>query len=502
MEKNLTNLAKTILEKEYDAMHQFFMDIIDTCVKLEKQNAKYVMITTQRRSNTLFWIFWNILQADESLKEYDQEMLQHIVHEHVITDVNAMNTKGLADRMTKVIVVSDLLIHGRELNSLLLKMQNNASAGFENKTDIFVYAVNNCTMLLHSKYQNCLKNIKTYNGKEWRMFLKRVASLISVSGIHNTYDSWGMQFADKDNFFVPPTQDTIGNFVNIKTDLQYLRQDNYIWMYPDNNAPKAMCSVRIVRSYAEGEYGKNLMLAIPSVIMGKTSLKSVMNLNGIFRETFCGSSFAKLLESEDRMYEVNNLILDYMLFNIFVKSLPEPVNAKCVNLTRLSENFSDVCAENGECIEIALSELLNQDFTEDFFRKCMDTATADTEPLYSGTQTLPFEQCFCNTSVIYTVENVTAEMGIEAEKSAHHRCHSAVSFSFESLALWGTKYSITDMFRMCSEAKDMQQTAAVILQELDLGILNFDINTSVDKSSIRQREINGDNQYFYLNVRA
>ena len=103
-------------------------------------------------------------------------------------------------------------------------------------------------------------------------------------------------------------------------------------MYPNADSPKAVCSVRVIKSYVEDENGKSMMLATPSVILGKSSVKSVMNLHGILKEKY------KFSDDEGREYETTCFILSCMLFEVFLKSLPESMETQCVNLLRLKRN--------------------------------------------------------------------------------------------------------------------------------------------------------------------
>lgn len=542
-------LAKEILEDEFQELSSFFLNIFEMCLQ-EKMNCKsnkkslYFVAFITRRCHVLFLIFWNIFcsymyvpdeERPEYLKGCDIKQMESVVKEHFVTDADILSMGGkFADyyvntrELPRIIVVDEMLLHGRALNQFLLKLEDSIRNWLKEKYELDdvdsyvvkeklasavsleIYAQNNETILLFSRYQKNLHVSQLCNGKEWRSFSKKIALLVSVSEVNNVAYSWSLRMQNR--FLWDMQWEDNREFVRVKTDLQNIRQDNYIWLYPDANAPKAVCTVRVKESFTKGTDGKKLLLSVPFIIMGKRSYKSALHLHEVLVQELKDQPFVKMLSSRDeyiRNYhqaeyyfrwisETNELILSYMMFKLFLQTLPEVTKRELenkdvkeyVDFLQIARNFlyfyEDV---DGGTYSYDMEELLSAvwdwEFEEDDFKRYLDLAINDAEELYnSADQKVVIgredeEQGFCKKGIIYSIENITAGIGIEAERNAHERCSSGVTFSEETLSSWGNYYSLRDILQRYFEnmeknsTVDIYQVLAVLVQEMDLGILGM-----------------------------
>lgn len=553
------SLAREILESEFEEVALFFVKIFEKCLQLEKKGCKagtessiYFVAFITRRCHVLFLVYLDIFlsyrneaseKRPEYLKNYDLDQLERIVKEHFVTDADILSMGGkIADIYTQegvlppIIVVDELLLHGRSLNQFLLKFEKSIQTRLENihtreklytlqnlrdalveAISLYVYAQNDDTLLLFSRYQKCLCVEKKSDAKGWRQFSKKIALLVSVSPINNVAYSWSFRIPAKS--FPDMKVNASEGFNLIKTDMQNIRQDNYIWLYPDSSAPKAVCTVRVKESFVRGENGERLLLAVPFIIMGKRSFRSALRLHRTLVEELAEQPFSQLLSSRDDyientneaifyyrwISETNELLLSYMMFRKFWNALPFSLKNEIgdikqyVDFLQISRNFLYPYKNNrkrendNDVLEKLLYSIWDWEPENDAFEKYMSLAVFDAEELYDSRKVgfsvkrLIEEHEFCQKKIIHDVEDVIAEIGIEAERNAYEKSISGAAFSEETLSIWGNNYSLKDVLRRYCERTwtydgvDMYQVIAVIVQAMDLGIIGMNARCEKEK---------------------
>jgi hypothetical protein len=537
--------ARKILANEFEGVARFFIDVFEKCIKLEKKKQEgtevigaYFVALITRRCHVLFFIFLDIFLSyreipeqdwPDYLKGYDLDLFEDIVRKHFVTDEDLLSLGGrIADgyiqdgSLPYIIVLDELLLHGRALNHFLLKLERSLMNRLEDhgETDaseikdevvrmveLNIYVQNKGTLLLFSRYQNCLHVKKVYDEKGWKQFSRKVSVLVSISEINNVAYSWGFQIPEKSLWNM--NTNIKSDFVLIRTDLQNIRQDNYIYLYPNVENPKAVCTVRMKESFVSAENGENLLMLVPFIILGRHSFESALKLHKMLKEELVDTRFIKWISSRDEyieskrgeefyyrwLSETNELVLCYLLFKKFWNSIAEEDKKKVGNIQeyvdylQISRNYMSSCGaintmnKEENDMEAILESIWEWEPEEGLLEKYLDIATSDAESIYSNSQIQfkrqPDEQGFCQKKIQYNVEDVIASIGIEAERNAYEKCNSGVIFEEEKLTRCGKNYSLKDVIESyCerindSEAVDIYQVIAAILQAMDLGLIGM-----------------------------
>lgn len=526
---SISDLARHILGEEFKGVARFFLNIFRRCHEYEEMgNEYYIVPFVTRRCHVLGLIFQEILanpdievfekkDPDELFRKEHTNEFNEIALRHFVTDSDILSMTGkIVDiyREKKVfpqiLVVDELLVHGRSLNQFLLDLEEKICEPLKEygadpeqlreeliaSIDLKVYIRNNKTILLYSRYQDRLRISKTADALEWRNFSKRAAELITFSNRNNVGYSWSFRFkADKEWQCKEPKE-----FKRVVTDLQDNKEYNYLWLYPNDNSPKMIASIRFKQSYVQ-EDQKNIWMCVPYIMWGKCGFEKVIDLHERILHDysqnldvihFLSSRDNQLQEKKENYYrwftETNDLILNSMIMKKFWNELgfSEDIYktlVKSVDYEHVIRNYKNIPGKTANCeenLKTAFEKILEQRFENSALESYLEKYTDGMEPLYQETLE-PWKQAeFCDKEVLRDIEDVVYEMGIEAEKNAYERCKSNMIFSDAALAGWGYHCSVSEVCaHYIEKAKknqhkiNMYDAISVIVQAVDLGMVGM-----------------------------
>lgn len=526
---SISDLARHILGEEFKGVARFFLGIFRKCHEYEeKGNEYYIVPFVTRRCHVLGLIFQEILanpdievfekeDPDELFRKEHTNEFNEIALRHFVTDSDILSMTGkIVDiyREKKVfpqiLVADELLVHGRSLNQFLLDLEEKICESLKEygadpeqlreeliaSIDLKVYIRNNKTILLYSRYQDRLRISKTADALEWRNFSKRAAELITFSNRNNVGYSWSFRFKADKEWQCKESKE----FKKVVTDLQDNKEYNYLWLYPNDNSPKMIASIRFKQSYVQ-EDQENIWMCVPYIMWGKCDFEKVIDLHErILHDYSQNLDVIHFLSNRDNQLQVkkenyyrwltetNDLILNSMIMKKFWNELGfsediYKILVKSVDYEHVIRNYKNIPGKTSNCeenLKTAFEKILEQRFENSILESYLEKYTDGMEALYQETLE-PWKQTeFCNKEVLRDIEDVVYEMGIEAEKNAYERCKSNVIFSDAVLAGWGYHCSVSEVCaRYIEKAKknqytiNMYEAISTIVQAVDLGMVGM-----------------------------
>lgn len=575
-------LAERILSQEIsDSFGEFFTDILSKCIELQHaQNTCPVFIAViTRRCFVLFFAYYEMLcwyiknpnakrpsfwesYKLEELKQFSEAFINCVISDNAAWAMAYDMVKQYAETgiFPKLIVVDELLFHGRALNGFLYGFEKRLLHAKSLVKKYFIPEIsdkewiqnvflknliirvanrNIGSSVLLSRYQeNLIRNNPNtdLDIESWRNRSIAYAQYVSVCGINNSGFTPGIAMPVHQDPNFTSHSDSI--FTRVHTQLQGIDQDTWLYFYPSVRQPQMICTVRCKQSQTDEK--KNLY--VPFLILDHILPEQLFKLHCQLLEQARSDGMLKvasLLERMDNVFwteensqrkllvpwfaQTTDLILTIWLMKRFLREV------KGASQEQIAEIWKDAVAwepliGNFRSYNIndpirketlaALQELWNWEPAqplETYFGIYTANArplTVDWMDLHPTDGSIPLGE---NSSLVQCLEDTISKMGFEAERNAYTLYGSGLSFSDEALSSWGDNHSLdtlleklhrqTQSYVSVLKQVNIYQVLAVITQAMDLGVLGM--NTIFDKQPCADRMRYEENPYeIYSRQRA
>lgn len=540
------HLTRRILgDEHYSALLSFFLTLFQKSVELMKREESFFVAFFTRRCHVLMQVFLNIVLAhektpiDERPKPFrlDMACLKEAVATRFVTDadlltmVDCVAKSGEAhEKMPELLVIDELLLHGRTLNSFLLKFETRLGedeklrAKFQQALKIYLYAQKDSTTLVLSRYRECVqwKHCQYLSGRGCGDLSLRLSQLVSVSAVNNVGYSWSLRIPiERDRGNEEEEAHRVTQFHQVRTTLQNIEQDSYIWLYPDPDHVKAICTVR-AKTSAFALVGSRQRMYVPYIIFDRLPMDGAWELHkrmlrdfekDELREIalllFRDETFHARVEEHKEVYyrwicETNALILSYMLMRRFldeVQGFKKNDYLACkedhdVDFAQIARNYAwaNWDEENGTLgclkdIRPSLQAIWDWEPPAGRLEEYLDCLLGDADPVWTGGKFgEESRQIYPYLPIVNRVQDAVAEISYQAEHNALEKIASGMILDDQSLADWSASYSIRGLLERCSEKFDehmrilppdyhysatIYHVVAIVLQCMDLGLLSM-----------------------------
>ena len=558
-------LAERVLSEGIsDRIGLFFADVLNIAKNiLLDENARPVLIAViTRRCFVMFFSFYEILlwcidhpdaKCPEPWKKYTLEELKglaEVFRNCIITDNAAWAMAYDMVRQYKetgvfpqIIAVDELLFHGRALNRFLFGLEQrllHATSLYNIKSpatmtnanwiqsvflqNLFIRVANRSigkSVLLRRYQANLFENNPDTELaiEAWRNSSIAYAQYVSICGVNNTGFTLGAA--------VSSTQDSApssssGRFTRVRTKLQNIEQDTWLYFYPSAENPRLVCTVR--RKQSQNTETKNLY--VPYLILDhvlpeqlrevhRQLLQEALAQNKLKIAALLGQIDAALYQKDAGQIELivpwlsqtADLVLTSWLMKRFLREVRgasedaiQSVWKDAINWGQLAANFRrfpSAHAAPDETID-ALMELWSWEpanSLEAYFDVYIANAASikvdwmDCQKVNSETELGE------NSALVQCLEDTIAKVGLEAERNAYTLYGSGLVFSDEALSNWGDNHSLdtlleklriqTQAYTDVLDGVNLYEAVAIIVQAMDLGLLGM--NTILDKQPCEDR---------------
>ena len=561
--QNKNALLERVLSKNISDMFcEFFTDVLKQArsyFDAEGQTRQVFIVIITRRCFVLFFAYYEMLlecirdpeaARPSTWKNYDLDELKELAKTFetcVITDNAAwsmaydiafkyLDSKN--DVFPHLIVVDELLFHGRALNGFLYglekrllygeqlykeKLNMSTSVGksiqsaFLEKLSIRVARGNVGSSVLLPRYQSILAHDNPnfeLPVEAWRNYSIAYAQYVSICGINNVGFTLGISIPDQQDH--PPLAHSNSLFTPVSTQLQYIKQDTWLYFYPNVDQPRIICTVR--RKQSQTEEKKNLY--VPYIILDHISRASLVKLHRQRLQdaqaegknevaAFLGRLDSVLSAEENSeefllvpwLTQTTDLVLTSWLMKRFLREIKGASQDEImivwknnIGWKQLWGSFRafDPESESQNNTYKALEELWSWEPSR-ALEEYLDVYITDAHPISVDwmdlqptigdtlvTEASPLVQC---------LEDTISKVSLEAERNAYTLYGSGLSFSDEALSSWGDNHSIDTLFKKLrvqlevyptvSNRINIYETVAVITQAMDLGLLGM--NTIFDR---------------------
>lgn len=544
--KAYVGLARRILGPDYEGVSRFFAELFCGCFRLEDSDPKqhFFVAFLTRRCHVLLEIFLKIFSyltdpacpdpCPSYLYGIDLSRIKSTVEKHFITDANLITLAGwIAKRyhdsgsFPRVVILDEIILHGRALNSLLLKLESGilqrleqlepefdpldrslAVTALSHAVDLQIYAQNNEPLLLLDRYSRRLHTSRLCTPIEIRRLSNGFATLVANGSVNNVACSWNFNLsgaAGQKLEALPPAP----GFVKVETRLKSVSQTCTIWLYPDTSKPKAACVVR----WKHGGETPGDVLMVPVLITDRFPRQNLYRLHKRICEDLGSLKLSFLTRYNDPdigaanscylrwLSETNDLILSYLMFRRFCgEHFSKTKWTRYLDVEILARNYKLIRPDGTGSSKI-IRELKS---IWGWIPPCPDQLEQYLDILLDGAQTLWDETMSAGAPLelrridagspegrrlTTAVEDAIASIGYEAEQNACEKYSSGVFLLDETLSDWGKKYSLSEMLARCQAYwrgpsggdMDIYTALALIVQEIDLGIISM--NPQFDDSA-------------------
>lgn len=546
-------LGQYILGKEeYEGLMKFFVSLFELAQKLRDSSSDFYITFITKRCYVLFVLFLDSMRkyskdTTERPKylpdNFDFTLFEALLNNYFVTDTALTNmSQDFAhyyrqnNRFPVIVVADELMIHGRAVNRLLHNFEKDIithyvqeetsieqirqlKEKFSDAVVIRLYACNSSTILLLPQYKRHLSHCKECDAKDWRRLSMCFAQFIAMSTKNNVAFSWSFCSSQKKSLIMDKQEQMVGDFRLLRTSIQNVQEYNYIWLYPNEQMPKAVCTVRSKVSAAyiksnKEESATQKQLFVPFIIFDHLQFHNIWRLHNVLISDIENAGFFALsvfLKRHDAyieqhmdiarsMYyrwisETNELILNALLMKKFWNEVPEQVrNVEDIDYDFLTRNYvSFQVGKNREEICKALKDIWNWEngASDTQLEQYLNMLLEEAKPFIKngnrfGNASLrvdwshPISQKY----VTYGVENSIAEIGYEAERHAYEHYTGTSAFSDETLSKWGDTHSLETLLEKCGQKlvpylkemnayTDLYQIMAVIVHAMDYGLLGM-----------------------------
>lgn len=545
--KAYVELARHTLGAEYEGVSRFFADLFCSCFKLEDSESgqQFLVAFLTRRCHVLLEIFLKIfacytdpacpVPCPPYLQGVVPSRIEKTVEKHFVTDANLITmAEEIAEyyhdsgRFPRIIILDEIILHGRAVNSLLLKVESGilhrleqlepefdsldrslAVAKLSHSIDLQIYAQNNEPLLLLDRYSRRLHTSRLCNPIEIRKLSNGFATLVANGSVNNVACSWNFKLsgaaAAKFKMLSPSP-----GFVQIETHLKSILQTCALWLYPNVSKPRAVCGIR----WKHGGKTPSDLLMVPFLITDRLPRRNLYRLHKRICEDLADLKLSFLTSCKDPnigaadschlrwLFETNDLILSYLMFRRFCGKDVSAIKWELYLETAILARNYKLILPTGTGSKKVIKELKSiwnwsppcPNLLEQYFDILLDGA----QPLWDETISSNFSYKLHEIDenapeckrLITAVEDTIAAIGYEAEQNAGEKYSSGIFLPDETLSDWGKKYSLSEMLLRCQkrwqelsggDSMDIYAALALIVQETDLGILS--INPQFDNST-------------------
>lgn len=545
-------LAQQILGVDmFDQLSKFFKDIFNECLEHESNNKKFFCVFFTRRCHDIMEIMTEIFAANFSVSVLDNTFnykYKSILENYCVTDEAVLNMSNdfaqyyvKNHELPKLIIVDEILIHGRALNRFLYTLENNIWEYIKrnHKVDfdelnqdislktirdklvksikIKIFSSSSDTLLLFPRYNKQYNVLcqPSYAKEGWRCCALKFAKLVSSSIVNNVTYSWSFRWEEENNYLDHLLGSQCDEFHCLQTYRQNVKENNYIFLYPNASSPKAVGTIRIKLSGVEYNQ-KHLAMCVPFFIFDHLNMDNICNLhNQILKDTESYDELNRFLKYYDDMAvknsfyydsvyyrwlcETNNLILSMLLMMRFKPFTDMKIRYNLENIEKvidwgqLTRNFKffdttfNVKKALNEIYEWA--ENLSPNTLDSYLGKLLEGVP----PICDGN--IRFGNSSAQNCAIWDdteqkeaiylgVEDAIAEIAYEAERHAYGLLNTQSSSTDETLTKWGRNHSLGTLLQKCDKKlnfylqkyniyADSYQVISIIIHETDYGILGM-----------------------------
>ena len=527
------------------------------------------MALITRRCHVLFEIFWRIVHENgfwkkvqsgyfgTEFKDLTLEKLDDIYLNYFITD-NALLAS--ADQLAKfydqnkdlpeLIIVDELLIHGRALNHFLLELEKkladaiqrqtrNAEEGekiaakVEEKLHLKIFAKNKSVLLLLFRYakEGRLDCFREYDADKWKTLSLHFARVVSIAPVNNVAYAWSFEIGE--NLQKRLSSLPCGSgfaFQRVETEIRGYKQTTDLLLYPSKEDPKVLFTVRGKKSLASFSDGKN-GLYVPYIIYDQLQWEGVWNLHqricedllaylkpeqGSVLSFFRGDDlFGKGGPTEEvaRSYyrwcvQTNDLVLNALMMRTWMERYcglspsEQDEMIASIDWSQVSRNYHRLIAEKSS-LKVQNSEKALRDLWEfvesiplktDLLSSYLDVLTRGAGSVlpdgWKSDRNHAEEENWKN-HLECAVQQAIYEIGLDAEKNAYDRYGSGLAFSERTLANWGDHYSLQDIIVKCIQ----EYTTDGVITGSEMEYLLALITQAMDLGHVGMEPLYGEKSY-------
>lgn len=570
MQQTPNTLAEHVLSKNiFGGFGEFVTDVLRKSIELRriyKTRPVFIAVIT-RRCFVLFFAYYQMLcwyiknpdaERPSFWKKYLVEELEEfaeVFRNCVITDNAAWSmaydvVKAYCEKQKEgdtvpfLIAVDELLFHGRALNGFLYGLEKrllHAKSLFEKECaekvsdeqfiekiflqNLIIRVANRnigSSVLLPRYKENLNKNNPNIDLdiESWRNRSIAYAQYVSICGINNTGFTLGVAIPScRDQILSKYTKSL---FTRVRTQLQDIEQDTWIYFYPSIEQPRMVCTVRCKQSQTDEK--KNLY--VPFLILDHIMPEQLFNLHQqLLQEAHTDGmeKVASMLERMDNIFsaeensqkeflipwfaQTTDLVLTFWLMKRFLREVKGVSQEEIADVWKdsvdwepLVSNFRSYNVNDPIQKETfnALQQLWSWEPSkplEEYFK----VYTANAKPLSVDWMDLhPLDGNIVmgeNSPLVQCIEDTISKIGFEAERNAYTLYGSGLSFLDEALSSWGDNHSLdtvleklhtqTQFYDAVLNRVNIYEVLAVITQAMDLGLLGM--NTIFDKQPCADR---------------
>ncbi|OUO43787.1 hypothetical protein [Flavonifractor sp. An306] len=435
----------------------------------------------------------------------------------------------------RLIVVDELPLHGRALNGFLYGLEKrllHAEALYAEKVGTVAQSrapIQNAFLgklhirvihrlagssVLLPRYQKILNRDNPSSTElplqAWRNYSIAYTQYASIYGAHLT----GRFIC----FPAPEAQDHAAEapgsstFTRVCTQLQNIKQETWLYSYPSAAQPQIISAVRCQHGHRED--GQTLYV-VPHMILDHISWGSLLKLhNRLVQEAQAGGKheLAALLGRLDPVLadetnsdapllatwlsQTTDLVLSTWLLKQFLQEVkgisPEQIAAAYgdrIDLEPLVCNFRAFGPADQAKADIlsALQELWDWE-PAGTLGEYLAAYAANGQPISASWMDVPppvgDAELTENSPMVQCLEDSLAKISLEAERNAYTLYGSGLFFSDAAMSNWGDAHSISTLLEKLYAQEDaypavrghlnLYETAAILIQAMDLGLLNMD----------------------------
>lgn len=550
------DIAKNALgEEHYKGICSLILSVLCKCIQFEKSEAEsqYFVVYMTRRCSVIWENMWISIEEDDDELARKIQMtiraLGKIEHGTIADNYSAFSKKhcvtGVALRsmtgsivesyfngneIPHIIVIDDLLFHGRSINGFLYGMEESLRSQFSNFLTshpersmedasqicrafldalfLEIYAVNRNDKLLVSRYAERLSFCRQCTRVELHDLSMRLAQYAATTGCNSEF-SWSLQYTDHQANLLDRINGSNGVFRSVKTTLQGKEQYNLVSLYPNESSPKLACTIRFKNTCNgvscvplilydhlkwENVYALHERLCEDAANRGDCDVVAFLRQNDQYIESD--------MEENKKYYvrwisETNDLVLTCMLMCQFARNVAGDSNwdshsaryAVKVDYSHLLPNYHlHFHTDEEDIADKAMRKIWdwNADLEEYF-----DLLLKGSDPFWQG-KFLPdlFQTDSSCRSLkeddpfVFAVEDAITQIGVDTENNAYIRYSGNVILSDREQISWGENYSLSATLHLFQEhlrcyADDLDgvpalcQVLAVLTHASDLGMIKM-----------------------------
>lgn len=466
---------------------EFFQGLRDFYRKIEESDYIY-KVCLVRRSYVLGQIFYNIVEEKHS----DGKMNPCITDSALISLCPELVEYFIANKhFPGILVVDDILIHGRAINAFLVRLEDELIRCFHDREyeiddddvrtelsyaiSIWIYIRNNKTSVLLVRYQARVTCWNIESAVVWRNLSNRISILISESGLANA------------NYILSSVSqnfDDIGEnyFRKITTYYRDSLETAYIRILDFGSGPKAILTVR---DYAlKGSEKKRV---IPFVFLPEISAKSRMWITDVIDERLKEKGYNEFSVLKwEKLYRISNefisLVLSQNLWFIFSQmyhiNLREEIGTEeeRQEINKIAHNYG-----NSKQIKELIQYIKeNQLFTEQELVEIIGYITQDSQTLFTySSENISAQQ---KSNLLTIMENIIFEQGQDSEWEAYRLKRE--SYIPTKLQYRESKENVNEfweqIYQRAQDEFSIYYVVAYTLQFMDVGIMVLSVYKSYD----------------------